>query len=149
MAEAQQSRGARWSLNGMTALVTGGTRGIGFSFSPSQCTFSFLIFHFAFALLFWFWFFHLIKLCFRHAIVSDLAAFGASVHTCSRTQTELNKCIQEWKTQGFQVTGSLCDVSSRSQRERLIEEVASTFNGKFNIFVSTTTTHNIDKAIRC
>lgn len=100
MAEEQQSRGARWSLNGMTALVTGGTRGIG------------------------------------HAIVSDLASFGASVHTCSRTQTELNKCIQEWKTQGFQVTGSLCDVSSRSQRERLIEQVASTFNGKLNIFVN-------------
>ena len=32
----ESSRGARWSLNGMTALVTGGTRGIGFSpFSSS------------------------------------------------------------------------------------------------------------------
>ncbi|XP_020202221.1 tropinone reductase homolog isoform X2 [Cajanus cajan] len=102
MAEAQQSssshRGRRWSLNGMTALVTGGTRGIG------------------------------------HAIVSDLAAFGAAVHTCSRTQTELNKCIQEWQTQGFQVTGSVCDVSSPTQRENLIQEVASTFNAKLNIY---------------
>ena len=25
------SRGSRWSLQGMTALVTGGTKGIGFS----------------------------------------------------------------------------------------------------------------------
>nr|KYP40455.1 Tropinone reductase isogeny [Cajanus cajan] len=104
MAEAQQSssshRGRRWSLNGMTALVTGGTRGIG------------------------------------HAIVSDLAAFGAAVHTCSRTQTELNKCIQEWQTQGFQVTGSVCDVSSPTQRENLIQEVASTFNAKLNIYIN-------------
>ncbi|RZB72884.1 hypothetical protein D0Y65_036899 [Glycine soja] len=106
VAESQQSssssinRGARWSLNGMTALVTGGTRGIG------------------------------------HAIVNDLAAFGAAVHTCSRNQTELNKCLQEWQSQGFEVTGSVCDVSSPPQREKLIQEAASTFNGKLNIYVN-------------
>ncbi|KAG4975168.1 hypothetical protein AAZX31_11G226400 [Glycine max] len=100
MAGSSINRGERWSLNGMTALVTGGTRGIG------------------------------------HSIVSDLAAFGAAVHTCSRTQTELNKCLQEWQSQGFQVTGSLCDVSSPPQREKLIQEVASTFNGKLNIYVN-------------
>lgn len=100
MAAAEQNRGARWSLNGMTALVTGGTRGIG------------------------------------HAIVSDLVAFGASVHTCSRTETELNKCLQEWQSQGFKVTGSVCDVTSPPQREKLIQDVASTFNGKLNIFVN-------------
>ncbi|CAJ1864043.1 unnamed protein product [Sphenostylis stenocarpa] len=93
-------RGGRWSLNGMTALVTGGTRGIG------------------------------------HAIVSDLAAFGAAVHTCSRTQSELKKFVEEWQSEGFQVTGSVCDVSSQPQRERLIQEVASTFNGKLNICVN-------------
>ncbi|KAL9332552.1 hypothetical protein ACSQ67_002162 [Phaseolus vulgaris] len=93
-------RGGRWSLSGMTALVTGGTRGIG------------------------------------HAIVSDLAAFGAAVHTCSRTQTELNKCLEEWQNQGFKVTGSVCDVSSPPQRENLIQEVASTFNGRLNIYVN-------------
>ncbi|KAJ1422253.1 Short-chain dehydrogenase/reductase SDR [Sesbania bispinosa] len=101
MAEADCSnRGPRWSLNGMTALVTGGTRGIG------------------------------------HAIVNDLASFGAAVHTCSRTESELNKCLQEWQSQGFLVTGSVCDVSSRPQREKLIQEVASTFNGKLNIYVN-------------
>ncbi|KAL2955546.1 hypothetical protein AAZX31_18G035100 [Glycine max] len=88
----------------MTALVTGGTRGIG------------------------------------HAIVNDLAAFGAAVHTCSRNQTELKKCLQEWQTQGFQATGSVCDVSSPPQREKLIQEVASTFSTELNIYISTT--HN-------
>ncbi|XP_014625927.3 tropinone reductase homolog At5g06060 [Glycine max] len=96
----ESSRGARWSLNGMTALVTGGTRGIG------------------------------------HAIVNDLAAFGAAVHTCSRNQTELKKCLQEWQTQGFQATGSVCDVSSPPQREKLIQEVASTFSTELNIYVN-------------
>jgi len=69
--------------------------------------------------------------------VNDLVAFGATVHTCSRTESELNKCLQEWQSQGFSVTGSVCDVSSRPQRESLIQQVASTFNGKLNIFVST------------
>ncbi|XP_028214129.1 tropinone reductase homolog At5g06060-like isoform X2 [Glycine soja] len=96
----ESSRGARWSLNGMTALVTGGTRGIG------------------------------------HAIVNDLAAFGAAVHTCSRNQTELKKCLQEWQTQGFQATGSVCDVSSPPQREKLIQEVASTFSTELNIYIN-------------
>ncbi|KAK7285174.1 hypothetical protein RJT34_19935 [Clitoria ternatea] len=104
MAEAppasRSNRGARWSLNGMTALVTSGTRGIG------------------------------------HAIVNNLAGFGASVHTCSRTQTELNKCLQEWQSLGFKVTGSVCDVSSPPLRDKLIQDVASIFNGKLNIFVN-------------
>nr|AFK37760.1 unknown [Lotus japonicus] len=102
MAEAHNisNRGPRWSLNGMTALVTGGTRGIG------------------------------------HAIVNDLAAFGAAVHTCSRTESELTKCLQEWQSQGFLATGSVCDVSSRPQREKLMQEVASTFNGKLKIFIN-------------
>ncbi|KAG2406315.1 Tropinone reductase-like protein [Vigna angularis] len=103
MAELEESsskRGGRWCLKGMTALVSGGTRGIG------------------------------------HAIVSDLAAFGAAVHTCSRTQTELNKCLEEWQSEGFQVTGSVCDVSSPHDREKLLQKVASIFNGKLNIYVN-------------
>eukprot|EP00256_Glycine_max_P052702 XP_014619138.1 tropinone reductase homolog [Glycine max] len=72
------------------------------------------------------------------AIVNDLAAFGATVDTCSRNQTELNKCLQEWQGQGFQVTGSVCDVSSPPQREKLIQEVSSTFNAELNVYVTTT-----------
>jgi len=133
----RSKRGGRWSLRGMTALVTGGTRGIGFVFitlsSSSQRTFSFIIVRFT---LFLSDKFTCFKLCFRHAIVSDLAAFGAVVHTCSRTQTDLDKCLEEWQSEGFKVTGSVCDVSSPPQRENLIQEVASTFNGKLNIYVS-------------
>ncbi|GLT65092.1 hypothetical protein SLA2020_375440 [Shorea laevis] len=101
MAE-KSSRGksSRWTLQNKTALVTGGTKGIGY------------------------------------AIVEELAAFGATVHTCSRNQIELNDCLAEWQKKGFQVTGSVCDVSSQAEREKLVETVSSLFNGKLNILIN-------------
>nr|XP_007140491.1 hypothetical protein PHAVU_008G117000g [Phaseolus vulgaris]ESW12485.1 hypothetical protein PHAVU_008G117000g [Phaseolus vulgaris] len=90
----------RWSLDGMTALVTGGTRGIG------------------------------------HAIVEELAEFGASIHVCSRKEEDINRCLEEWKNKGFNVTGSVCDVLHRHQRQTLMETVSSIFQGKLNILVN-------------
>nr|ABW81156.1 TRL15 [Capsella rubella] len=90
----------RWSLTGMTALVTGGTKGIG------------------------------------KAVVEELSIFGARVHTCARDETQLQECLREWQAKGFQVTTSVCDVSSRDQRENLMEKVSSLFQGKLNILVN-------------
>ncbi|MCD7454109.1 hypothetical protein HAX54_023471 [Datura stramonium] len=90
----------RWSLRGMTALVTGGTRGIGY------------------------------------AIVEELANFGAEVYTCSRSQNDLDECLEKWRRKGFKVSGSVCDVSSISQRQTLMESVTSSFNGKLNILIN-------------
>ncbi|XVE69233.1 hypothetical protein DITRI_Ditri09bG0135900 [Diplodiscus trichospermus] len=95
-----KTKNSRWSLNGMTALVTGGTRGIG------------------------------------HAIVEELAGLGAAVYTCSRNEDELDKCLNEWKSKGLLVSGSVCDASSKDQRQKLIENVSSVFNGKLNILVN-------------
>lgn len=92
--------GKRWSLIGATALVTGGTSGIG------------------------------------HAIVEELVAFGATVHTCSENEAQLNKCLQRWESLKFPVTGLVCDVSSRAQRQELIERVSSLFNGKLDILIN-------------
>ncbi|XAR50908.1 Tropinone reductase I [Bertholletia excelsa] len=74
----------RWSLDGITAQVTGGIRGIG------------------------------------NAIVEELAGFGAVVYTCSRNEKEL-------------ISGSVCDLLSRAQREELMKGVSSIFHGKLNI----------------
>ncbi|KAE8039130.1 hypothetical protein FH972_011572 [Carpinus fangiana] len=80
----------------------------------------------------------------RHAIVEELAGFGATVHTCSRNKADLNECLSEWRKKGFQVTGSVCDASSRTEREKLITIVSSIFNGKLNILVNNVGT-NITK----
>ncbi|CAL9782839.1 unnamed protein product [Musa acuminata subsp. burmannicoides] len=90
----------RWSLAGATAVVTGGTKGIGY------------------------------------AIVEELARFGAAIHTCSRNEAELNKCLKEWGAKSFKVTGSVCDVSCQADREKLMEDVKSTFGGKLSILVN-------------
>ncbi|KAI3510866.1 hypothetical protein L1887_18003 [Cichorium endivia] len=94
------SREQRWSLKGTTALVTGGTRGIGYS------------------------------------IVEELAEFGATIHTCSRNQKEIDERLEEWKGKGYTVTASVCDLSSKEQREELMKAVSSIFYGKLNILIN-------------
>ncbi|TKW02166.1 hypothetical protein SEVIR_8G227800v4 [Setaria viridis] len=100
MVAAGRSRAERWSLAGATALVTGGSKGIG------------------------------------HAIVEELAGFGARVHTCARNAAELEACRRRWEEKGMQVTVSVCDVSVRSDREDLMATVKATFDGKLDILVN-------------
>ncbi|KAK1400623.1 Tropinone reductase [Heracleum sosnowskyi] len=90
----------RWSLVGTTALITGGTRGIGVG------------------------------------IVEELAGFGASIYTCWRSQKDLDQRLQEWKSKGYVVSGSVCDLQSPSQRDQLMKSVASEFCGNLNILVN-------------
>ncbi|KAB1225873.1 hypothetical protein CJ030_MR1G004085 [Morella rubra] len=107
MAQADMGcRDSRWSLQGMTALVTGGSKGIGF------------------------------------AIVEELAGLGATVHTCSRNEAQLNECLREWEKKGFKVTGSVCDLASRVQREELRNRVSDQFQGKLNILINNVGTNN-------
>ena len=72
----------------------------------------------------------------RRAIVEELAEFGAIVHTCCRKENELNQRLEEWKSKGFKVSGSVCDLISRPQRTQLMETVSSLFDGKLHILVS-------------
>ncbi|KAG7568474.1 NAD(P)-binding domain superfamily [Arabidopsis thaliana x Arabidopsis arenosa] len=103
----------RWSLEGMTALVTGGSKGIG------------------------------------EAVVEELATLGARVHTCARDKTQLQERLREWQAKGFQVTTSVCDVSSRDQRVKLMETVSSLFQGKLNILVPNVGTGVVKPTTEC
>jgi Tropinone reductase 1 len=67
--------------------------------------------------------------------VEELAEFGAAVHICARNEDDIQKCLEEWKSKGFNVTGSVCDVLYHDQREKLMEMVDSILNGKLNILV--------------
>nr|XP_015630181.2 LOW QUALITY PROTEIN: proline-rich receptor-like protein kinase PERK15 [Oryza sativa Japonica Group] len=71
----------------------------------------------------------------RRAVVDELAALGAAVHTCSRNEAELGERLREWEGRGFRVTGSVRDVSVRDQPERMLREVASLYGGKLDILV--------------
>jgi len=105
--------GERWSLAGATALVTGGSKGIG------------------------------------HAIVEELAWFGARVHTCSRNAAELEECRRRWAEKGLQVTISVCDVAVRADREKLMGTVRDTFAGKLDILVNNAAQVVVKPAVEC
>ncbi|KAG0530812.1 hypothetical protein BDA96_05G219100 [Sorghum bicolor] len=94
------SRQQRWSLAGATALVTGGSKGIG------------------------------------HAVVEELAEFGARVHTCARNAADLEESRRRWAEKGLVVTVSVCDVSVPADREKLMDTVKATFDGKLDILVN-------------
>jgi len=74
--------------------------------------------------------------CFSYAIVEELAGFGARIHVCDISEAKLNQSLSEWEKKGFQVSGSVCDVASRPEREELMQTVSSQFDGKLNILVS-------------
>nr|XP_011462149.1 PREDICTED: tropinone reductase homolog At1g07440-like [Fragaria vesca subsp. vesca] len=85
------------------------------------------------------------SLIIRCAIVEELARLGATVHTCAWNEVQLNQRLSQWKTKGFhQVTGSVCDLVSKPQREELMYKVSSLFDGKLNILINNAGT-NISK----
>ncbi|XP_062187612.1 noroxomaritidine/norcraugsodine reductase-like [Phragmites australis] len=102
MASSSRSREERWSLAGKTALVTGGSKGIG------------------------------------RAIVEELAGFGVRVHTCARSDADLQECLRQWRADDrlARVTASVCDVSVRGDRERLVAAAREEFGGRLDILVN-------------
>ncbi|KAJ0020177.1 hypothetical protein Pint_32714 [Pistacia integerrima] len=80
-----------------------------------------------------------VSIVIRHTVAEEFArvrCHTAIVHTCSRNESELKKCLREWEKKGFKVSGSVCGVSSRQEREKLMKQVSSLFNGKLNILIN-------------
>nr|XP_028945687.1 tropinone reductase homolog At2g29150-like [Malus domestica] len=75
-----------------------------------------------------------------YAIVEELVGLGATVHTCARSKTQILERLQQWENKGFKVTGSVCDLTSKAQRENLIKTVSSIFDGKLSILVNSAAT---------
>ncbi|KAK4773672.1 hypothetical protein SAY87_028691 [Trapa incisa] len=61
-----------------------------------------------------------------HAGVEEVVGLDASVYTCTFDEAESGRPMG-------QVAGSVCDVSSRAEREKLMEDVSNFFNAKLNI----------------
>ncbi|KAF3681514.1 Tropinone reductase 2 [Capsicum annuum] len=72
----------------------------------------------------------------KHAIVEELAGFGATVYTCCRNQEQLDQCLEKWRGKGYKVEGCVCDLTLRPQREMLMEKVIKYFEGKLNILIN-------------
>ena len=70
------------------------------------------------------------------AIVEELASLGASVCTCARNQDDLNNCVAEWKSKGFNVEGVAMDVSDAAARKTLIDALKDANGGKLDILVN-------------
>nr|XP_028957568.1 tropinone reductase homolog At2g29150-like [Malus domestica] len=79
-------------------------------------------------------------LCIRYAIIQELAGLGATVHTSARNEAQIVERLQEWEDKRFKVTGSVCDLTFKAQRENFIKTVSSIFNGKLNILVNNAAT---------
>ncbi len=93
----------KWKLKpDTTAIVTGGTKGIG------------------------------------KAIVDELCNMGCHVLTCSRSEEDLENCLEEWKKiRGVgQVDGIVADVSTEKGRESIVSKANDLFDGSLDILVN-------------
>uniref|UniRef100_A0A453CFL0 Tropinone reductase I n=1 Tax=Aegilops tauschii subsp. strangulata TaxID=200361 RepID=A0A453CFL0_AEGTS len=85
----------------------------------------------------------------RHAIVEELAMLGARVHTCSRNAAELEECRRRWEDKNLRVTVSVCDVSVRAEREKLMDTLRQTLGGKLDILVNNAGQSMVKAATEC
>ncbi|KAL3695888.1 hypothetical protein R1sor_009964 [Riccia sorocarpa] len=78
------------------------------------------------------------------AIAEELLSLGATVYVCARSESDLQKCLNEWKESGLPVHVSTSDVSQEESRVELINKVNTTFNGKLDILVNSVATNIVN-----
>jgi len=77
----------KWKLTGKTALISGGTKGIGF------------------------------------AVAQEILNLGGSVYIIARDKNLIKERVKTWNDNGFDADGSVCDITSLSDMEKLLETV--------------------------
>ena len=71
--------------------------------------------------------------------MEELAGLGVRVHTCARTAADLDECLRAWAADARltgRVTASVCDVSVRGDRERLVAAARAELGPKLDILVN-------------
>ena len=71
------------------------------------------------------------------------------MHTCSRNAEELAECRRRWEDKNLRVTVSVCDVSVRAEREKLVETAKQTLGGKLDILVNNAGQSMVKAATEC
>lgn len=116
----------------MTALVTGAAKGLRyFFFSDSSLLIIFSVYLFLYRHEALSYNYILLEYAaVSYAIVEEFTEVGATVHMCGLDEIEINDCVCEWKAKGFKISGSLCDVPKREEREKLMKHVFSHYKKK-------------------
>ena len=75
-----------------------------------------------------------------NAIVTELAGtFGCRILTCSRSQDDLAKCLEDWKSRDMDVHGVVADVSTPDGRRALLaklDELLAEDKGKLSALIN-------------
>lgn len=81
------------------------------------------------------------------ACVEELAgALGIEIFTCCRNQEDLDNCLKEWDSNGWNVKGVTADVASEEGRQAFVKEIDNWLGGRrLDILVNNVGT-NIRKA---
>lgn len=69
------------------------------------------------------------------AIAERLAQDGAAVVISSREKKHVDEVVAEFAQKGYEVTGVVCDVGKKADRERLIKQTIQKY-GKINYLVN-------------
>ncbi len=69
------------------------------------------------------------------AIANELIYFGANIFIVARSESDVNKLVNEWKSNGVEAHGCATDVSTKIGREKLFEQLNSVWN-KLDILIN-------------
>jgi tropinone reductase I len=79
------------------------------------------------------------------AISEEFLQQGAKIFVVARDATRLKQCLQKWQADNLPADGMVCDLSSPSERSRLVDHVANIW-GQLDVLVNNAGT-NIRKKI--